>query len=124
MLYSAMGSGCTSVKRIRDDESDVCTATWPDPQPGRPRSTKCGVYRDCPKPGGFVETADRIGVHRIGDPGRDLHDCWDKLLDAVVPWLQATEAESTPPVGLQETVEIYAFAAAAGKKLLSRFCAH
>ena len=107
MLYAAMGSGCASVNRTCTPESDVCVGTWPTSRPIAPRR---GTYRDHAEYSGTAETVE--GAHPLGEGGLTPEACSGAMLGEVVRWFRGG-AEAAPPVTPEETLEVYAFIAAA-----------
>lgn len=97
-LYTVMGTGCTSVKRVHTDQTDVVVGTWADGRIGTFRGTRSGKHEY----GGTVFTAN--GNLILGPYGG-----YEPLLKEIITFFET----GTPPVSPEETIEIFAFMEAA-----------
>jgi hypothetical protein len=98
MLFTCMGTGCESVSRTSSEGFDVAVGLWDDGRIGTFR----GIRQGSAGYGGtaFGEKAIRpIGPYRGYDP----------LVIAIADFFRTHQ----PPVTAQETIELYAFMAAA-----------
>ncbi len=98
MLFTAMGTGCISVKRINSQNMDVVVGTWSDGRLGSFRGTRQGKH----KYGGiaFGENGNMIMSDYSG---------YKPLLREIVNFFNT----GMVPVDMNETLEIYAFMEAA-----------
>lgn len=98
MLYAVMGTGCVSVSRTHNEGTDIVVGTWNDGRIGTFRGTRTG-HRDY---GGIVH----------GEKGHvpiAKHQGYTSLLYKIVEFFET----GVPPVDPAETLEIFAFMAAA-----------
>ena len=97
-LFTAMGTGCQRVVRVFSDSTDLVVGTWEDGRIGTFRGLRAGEF-------GYGGTAFGTGgvavLDRVGG--------YEGLVDAVADFFRTGEA----PVPPEETVEIFAFMAAA-----------
>jgi predicted dehydrogenase len=98
ILYTVMGTGCESVKRVHADDYDIATGKWKDERLGNFRGTRKGPHSY----GGMA-----YGSEKIIDLGN--YEGYEPLLLKVLEFFRTGE----PPVSLDETLEIYAFMEAA-----------
>jgi predicted dehydrogenase len=103
ILYAVMGTGCKSVVRIHRDKTDMVVGTWQDDRIGSYRGTRSG-------------TGD-MGATVFGEKGIELLNKsggYDPL------WLKIIEFFNTGivPVSPEETIEEFAFMAAAEESKL------
>ncbi len=105
MLFTAMGTGCTSVNRINTPNMDVVVGTWNDGRLGSFRGTRQGKH----KYGGiaFGETGNMIISEYSG---------YKPLLLEIVKFFNT----GIVPVDINETLEIYAFMEAADESKKQR----
>ncbi|GHB68972.1 Gfo/Idh/MocA family protein [Persicitalea jodogahamensis] len=97
-LFTAMGAGCRSVKRIHTDLTDIVIGTWADGRVGTFRGTRSGKHEY----GGTVFTQN-------GNVVLGPYAGYEPLLQEIVKFFESGK----PPVSSQETLEIYAFMEAA-----------
>jgi predicted dehydrogenase len=103
ILYAMMGTGCKSVVRIHRDKTDMVVGTWQDDRIGSYRGTRSG-------------TGD-MGATVFGEKGIELLNKsggYDPL------WVKIIEFFNTGivPVSPEETIEEFAFMAAAEESKL------
>ena len=98
MLYTVMGTGCSSVIRINTPDTDIVVGTWKDGRLGTFRGTRTGQHEY----GGtaFGET----GVQHVGP-----YSGYDALLKQIIQFFKT----GVSPVPEAETLELYAFMEAA-----------
>ena len=97
-LFTAMGTGCETVRRIYTDGTDVAIGTWQGGRVGTFRGLREGE-------GGYGGTAfGTEGTARMGP-----YDGYRPLLTRIAEFFRTGEA----PVSREETLEIYAFMTAA-----------
>ena len=103
-LFSTMGPGLKTVTRIHTEDADLVVGVWKD---GR-----IGTYRGIRRPPdiGFGGTA--FGEKKIVPCGENSH--YEPLCQEIVKFFQTGK----PPVEPRETIEIFAFMAAAEKSKL------
>ncbi len=95
-LFTAMGTGCESVKRGTTSDGLIeVTGTW--------RGGRVGIYREDSKGYGGLATGDK-GESKVG-----AFDGYDPLVAEIVKFFQTGVA----PVSPEETIEIFAFMEAA-----------
>ena len=132
MLYAAMGGGgCASVAMSRDaSDRALYEGTWPRPQPGQPRNVRRGTYCRDAQHVGYSGDVELTAGGRLSGGARPLcaegtggkrgneaaevtpEDCRAAMLQDVVRWFRSG-GKATPPVSPAETLEVYAFIAAA-----------
>ncbi|MEC3880438.1 Gfo/Idh/MocA family protein [Parapedobacter sp. 10938] len=98
MLYAVMGTGCVSVSRTHNEGTDIVVGTWNDGRIGTFRGTRTG-HRGY---GGIVH----------GEKGHvpiAKHQGYTSLLYQIVEFFET----GVSPVDATETLEIFAFMAAA-----------
>ncbi|MHA4812489.1 Gfo/Idh/MocA family protein [Flavitalea flava] len=98
LLYTLMGTGCSSVVRIHTEDTDIVAGTWSDGRIGTVRGTRSGVYDY----GGTV-----YGEKENGKVGP--YDGYRALLVKIIGFFRTGAA----PVSPQETLELLAFMEAA-----------
>jgi hypothetical protein len=98
MLFTIMGTGCTSVSRIRADTADFVVGVWDDGRVGTFRGVREGAR-------GFGATV--FGSQGVAPAGEFVG--YPPLLAEIVRFFKTGE----PPVTMEETLEIYAFMEAA-----------
>ena len=97
MLYAVMGTGCASVSRTHNEDTDIVVGTWHDGRIGTFRGTRTG-HRGY---GGIVH----------GEKGHvpiSKHQGYTSLLYKIVEFFET----GVSPVDAAETLEIFAFMAA------------
>ena len=97
-LFTVMGAGCERVRRVHDDSTDVVVGTWADGRIGTFRGLRSGEYGY----GGTAFGTDSIAV-------LDYSSGYAPLVEAIADFFRTGEV----PVPSEETVEIFAFMAAA-----------
>ena len=97
-LFTVMGTGCQSVRRIHADLTDIVVGTWVDGRVGTFRGTRSGKHGY----GGTVFT-------QTGNIVLGPYAGYEPLLQEIVKFFESGK----PPVSPQETLEIYAFMEAA-----------
>ncbi|HTD94961.1 MAG TPA: Gfo/Idh/MocA family oxidoreductase, partial [Chitinophagaceae bacterium] len=100
LLYTAMGTGCSTVVRISENETDVVVGTWRDGRLGTFRGTRTGPHEY----GGIV--FGEKGIVRLQPPNG-----YGSLLQKITGFFDT----GIPPVSPAETIEIYTFMEAAGE---------
>jgi len=101
-LYSLMGPGCVAVWCVSTDGADVVTGLWKDGRTGVVRGTRAGAHSY-----GFTVWGDKsVKESRI-----NAAYIYRELLKQIVKHFET----KTPPVPIEETVEIMAFIEAAMK---------
>ena len=98
MLYAVMGTGCASVSRTHNEGTDIVVGTWHDGRIGTFRGTRTGHHGY----GGIVH----------GEKGHvpiSKHQGYTSLLYKIVEFFET----GVSPVDSAETLEIFAFMAAA-----------
>ena len=98
MLFTVMGTGCKSVRRMIGEEQEVFTATWND---GR-----IGTFR------GIKNGKQDYGGTAFGDKGISLlgpYNGYDPLLVEIINFFES----GISPVNKKETLEICAYMEAA-----------
>lgn len=98
ILFTAMGTGCKSVVRINNPDTDIVVGTWKDGRVGTFRGTRTGKHDY----GGTVYGAK--GNFPLG-PFKG----YDNLLVQIIDFFKTGKV----PVSAEETLEIYAFMEAA-----------
>lgn len=98
MLYTLMGTGCSSVKTIHSDDFTTVIGIWEDGRQGVFRGTRAGAHSY----GGTVFTEEK--TYETGS-----FDNYQGLVGKVVDFF----ITNTPDVSHEETLEIYAFMEAA-----------
>jgi Oxidoreductase family, NAD-binding Rossmann fold len=100
MLYTLMGTGCESVTRVRTDGADVVAGKWKDGRTGTMRGGR-GGRQDY----GAIAFGEKAVLSTVPPMKSDYRS----LLVEVVKFFQT----GTPPVPIEETLEIMAFMEAA-----------
>lgn len=98
MLYTVMGTGCKSVSRTHTEDADVVVGLWDD--------NRIGTFR------GIRYKKIGYGGNVYGDKSIEALDGdggYNPLLVEVVKFFESGK----PPVSAEETIEIFAFMAAA-----------
>lgn len=98
ILYTVMGTGCESVKRVSTEDTDIVTGKWKDDRLGTFRGTRSGPHSY----GGRA-----FGSEEILDLG--TYEGYEPLLFKVLDFFRTGQS----PVSMEETLEIYAFMEAA-----------
>ena len=98
MLFTVMGTGCKSVRRMIGEEQEVFTATWNDGRIGTFRGIKNGKQDY-----GGTAFGDK-GISPIGP-----YNGYDPLLVEIINFFES----GIPPVNKNETLEICAYMEAA-----------
>jgi hypothetical protein len=103
MLFTLMGRGCKSVSRVYTENTDIVVGLWNDNRLGTFRGTRSGKYDI----GGiaFGEKANMILGKEAG---------YNPLLKRIIEFFKTGVA----PVSPEETIEIFAFMAAAEESKL------
>lgn len=97
-LFTVMGVGCTHVTRTHTDQTDLVVGTWEGGRVGVFRGIRGGK-------GGYGGTAfGSKGIVEIGPYGG-----YQPLVEEIVKFFRSGK----PPVSKEETLQIYAFMAAA-----------
>jgi len=97
-LFTAMGTGCETVRRVHTDGTEVVVGTWADGRVGTFRGLRDGER-------GYGGTA--FGTEGIGPLGP--YEGYRPLVEEIAAFFRTGEA----PVSREETLEIYAFMTAA-----------
>jgi predicted dehydrogenase len=97
-LFAVMGTGCKSVTRIHTEGTDLVAGTWIDSRIGTFRGIRSGR-------GDYGGTV--FGEKGIVDLGK--YSGYNPLLEQIISFFQS----GNPPVDQNETIEIFAFMAAA-----------
>ena len=98
ILYTMMGTGCESIKRITGNEQDVVIGMWKD---GR-----IGTYK------GDIQTRQNYGGIAYGTTGVlpvGPFNGYQSLVEVVIQFFR----DKKPPVSPEETIELYTFMEAA-----------
>ena len=98
MLFTVMGTGIETVRRIHTPDTDIVVGTWGDGRLGVFRGLRSGE-------GGYGGTA--YGTEAISEIGP--YDGYRPLVVEIVEFFRTGE----PPVSAEETIEIFAFMTAA-----------
>lgn len=109
MLYTIMGTGCTSVSRTHTDESDFIVGKWNDNRIGTFRGMRIGVgpyyhyggFAYCEKEPVALDKYDGYGYF--------------DLMKEILKFFET----GIVPVPHETTIEIYAFMSASSKSMLS-----
>jgi predicted dehydrogenase len=96
-LFTVMGPGCLSVRRIKTDGVDMAVGTW--------KGGRIGTFRDLR--GG--KTDFKTIIYGKGGMSTGKSSGYTPLLVEIVKFFKT----KTPPVSAEETIEIYAFMSAA-----------
>jgi predicted dehydrogenase len=97
-LFTVMGTGCKSVTRINNPDTEIVVGTWPDNRVGTFRGTRTGTH-------GYGGTVyGEKGNLTLGPYGG-----YNALLAEIIKFFQTGQV----PVSPEETLEIYAFMEAA-----------
>lgn len=97
-LFTVMGTGCRTVTRIHTEGTDMVAGTWSDNRIGTFRGIRSGK-------GDYGGTV--FGEKGIADLGK--YSGYNPLLEQIISFFQS----GNPPVDQNETIEIFAFMAAA-----------
>jgi predicted dehydrogenase len=99
-LFTVMKTGCESVTRSREDDKIVVTGRW--------RDGRVGIFREGKGYGGSAETAK--GTQKVGS-----YDGYRPLIVEIVKFFRDEQAGRRGPLPIEEaeTIEIFAFMAAA-----------
>lgn len=97
-LFTVMGTGCDSVVRVHNDDTDVVVGTWKDGRIGTFRGTRTGKHEY----GGTVFT-------KSGNVTLGPYAGYEPLLKGIVKYFETGKV----PVSPEETLEIFAFMEAA-----------
>jgi Oxidoreductase family, NAD-binding Rossmann fold len=103
MLYTLFGTGCTEVSRISSGDSDVITGRWKDGRLGT-----IHLQRPYGKYGAVV-----FEKNKNLNANPDISFSYVPLVREIVGFMQS----KTPPVGNNETLEIFEFMDAAQRSL-------
>jgi predicted dehydrogenase len=98
ILFTVLGTGCESVVRVHTDGADVVTGTWTDGRIGTFHGMRDGSH-------GYGGTA--FGGEKIAEIGP--YEGYRPLVESILKFFDSDVA----PVAPEETIEIYAFMAAA-----------
>lgn len=98
ILFTVMGTGCKSVTRFKTDETDIAVGIWEDDRLGTFRGIRAGRSDS----GGTAFGTDQI-------LSLDTYEGYGPLIKDVLGFFRT----GTPPVEIDETLEIYAFMEAA-----------
>ncbi len=98
MLYTVMGTGCETVRRVHREDTDVVVGTWGNGRIGTYRGIRAGQR-------GYGGSA--FGTDGIASLG--AFEGYEPLVRKIGEFFQTGE----PPVPPEESLEIYAFMAAA-----------
>ena len=98
ILYTIMGPGCEAVQRVDSEDVDLAAGKWKDGRIGTFRGMRKGA-----RPYGAVVFGSK-GVFQTGP-----YDGYDGLVREIASFFRTGEV----PVNNEETIEIYAFMAAA-----------
>ncbi len=101
-LYTVMGTGCKSVSRVHTETGDVVVGRWDDGRIGTFRAIVEGPYA-------YGGTA-YIGEKAVPTGGYTGYSC---LVDAILDFFETGE----PPVGKEETLELFTFMKASNMSL-------
>jgi hypothetical protein len=97
-LYTIMGPGCEKVTRTNTKGADVVVGTWKDGRIGSYRGLRAGKYDF-----GVVVFGSKNNVHANCNAG------YEPLVEEICKFFRT----GRPPVGAEETIEIFAFMEAA-----------
>lgn len=98
ILYTVMGPGCRTVRRVHTDSTDLVVGTWPDGRVGTFRGLRAGSHDY----GGTAFTEE--AVRSLGS-----FEGYDPLVRDITRFFET----GVPPVDPAETLEIYGFMEAA-----------
>lgn len=104
-LFTAMGTGCKSVKRIKTENTDLTIGTWDDDRIG----TSMGIHQGKADYGGVV--FGEKGIKTLGGYGG-----YNPLLVEVIKFFNTGIA----PISEEETLEILAFMEAADSSVAKK----
>lgn len=100
MLFTVMGTGCETVRRVQTEGTEIVVGQWDDGRLGIFRGIREGE-------GGYGGTAfGAEGITQVGP-----YEGYKPLLDEIVDFFRTGEV----PVSKEETLEIFAFMTAADK---------
>jgi hypothetical protein len=103
-LFAVMGKGCKSVSRVYTENTDLVTGVWDDNRIGTFRGLRSGKA-------GFGGTAfGETGILTLGD-----YQGYNPLLKKIIEFFNT----GVVPVMAEETIEIFAFMAAAEESKLN-----
>ena len=97
-LFTLMGTGCQQVRRTHTEAVDVVTGQWSDKRIGTFRGMRTGKK-------GYGGTA--FGTEGIASAG--MYEGYEPLVVEILRFFQS----GVPPISNEETIEIFAFMAAA-----------
>lgn len=106
LLFTAMGPGCERVVRVQTEGTDVVTGTWADGRVGVFRGIRAG------KTGYGGVAFGEQGIKPLGD-----YEGYRPLVVEIVKFFRTGE----PPVSAAETIDLYAFMAAADESKRAGF---
>ncbi len=98
LLYTIMGTGCERVTRVQTDGTEVVVGVW--------RDGRVGTFR------GIREGASGYGATVFGEKGiapSGGYAGYEPLVQAIAKFFKTGQ----PPVSAEETIEVFAFMAAA-----------
>ena len=98
MLFTVMGTGCKSVRRVQTPSSEFVVGTWNDGRIGTYRGLKTG------KSGYGITIFGSKGIVEGGKYGG-----YEPLVDEIIKFFKTGKV----PVLAEETIEIFAFMSAA-----------
>ncbi|MBC7828222.1 MAG: Gfo/Idh/MocA family oxidoreductase [Chitinophagaceae bacterium] len=104
ILYTVMGTGCKQVVRINNNDTDIVVGTWRDGRVGVFRGTRTGKHDY----GGTV-------YGEKGNLSLGPFKGYDHLLVQIIDFFRTGKS----PIAPEETLEIYAFMAAAEQSKLN-----
>ncbi len=97
-LYTVMGTGCIEVRRFYEESTDVVIGQWPNGRIGTFRGLRGAKT-------GYGGTA--YGTEGVSPAG--VYEGYEHLVEAIIQFFRT----GIPPVKKEETLEIFAFMAAA-----------
>lgn len=97
-LFTLMGTGCQTVRRVSHPDVDIVVGEWADGRVGTFRGTRAGKHT-------YGGTA--YGEEGVTEAG--IYEGYAHLVDEIITFFQT----GIPPVKKEETIEIYAFMSAA-----------
>eukprot|EP01043_Picozoa_sp_COSAG02_P004653 COSAG02_NODE_123_length_35269_cov_51.697526_9_plen_349_part_00 len=120
-LFATMGAGCMSVtyRQPNDNSCEAYEGLWA--QGGQAGASRTGTYRGLDECGGSIVTEDGRAHSLLGDTASETTssaDWSDHMLQDLVHWFRevsagADAASSSVLPSAQETLDVYAFIAAA-----------
>jgi len=100
ILFTIMGTGCETVRRVQTDDTEHVVGIWKDGRIGTFRGLRSGKHDY----GAFV-----YGTKDIGPSGR--YTGYNELVEEVITFFKT----GTVPVPHEETIELFAFMTAADR---------